>query len=352
MLTDYREIYQGEIFVKSQCIELENSLMDFFRRNLSMLGYESISSSGKIWQRGNKKVIVCLVDDIVSCADMAHIPVSSYFDSNTLIITDNRIYSPTQYRVLQLPDSFFGIYYYKPELTEFNPVKRFNFSINRIDSVRLVLLLEMAKWANNNNNLFVNDYVKFNVFNHHQQTANIEFKKTFDDLYPDIQLQYQYEFDALVEQMPFTNYQSSLEQVHISSMLNLVVETYSGSDTVAVSEKIFRALVTPAPWSVYSGRHTVSFLKSLGFDVIDDMLDHSYNSKNYADIFGGPGSKTVDYIWCSTENYKKLQNIAVSDLKTRCKDAAMHNQSVLQRMRSQWPCDFAAWWSNNIWQFK
>jgi hypothetical protein len=66
MLQNYQEIYQGEIFRKSHCIELENSLMDFFQKSLTMLNYLPIDLSKKIWRRNNKTVIICLADDVIT----------------------------------------------------------------------------------------------------------------------------------------------------------------------------------------------------------------------------------------------------------------------------------------------
>jgi hypothetical protein len=346
MLTNYQEVYNGEIFVKSQCIELENSLMDFFRFNLSMLGYESISSSGKIWQRGNKKVVICLVDDITSCAATDAVPTAKLFDSDTTVITDNRIYSPTEYQLLTLPDSFFGIYYYQPKLIEYTPEKRFNLSINRIDPVRLSIFLELAKRSMENNIIFANDHVNFNCY-YHDVSDNV-FNKLYGTLYPEIQGYYYEQYNRLKDTMPYRNHELTVEESMMSAGINMIVETYSGKDSVALSEKIFRALATPAPWTIYAARNSVAVLKSLGFDVLDDIVNHRYNYHNYEIVSGAPGSRVVEYVWESIQNVLELQSNDQHKVKLRCKDAALHNQNILKQMRQQWPQDFATWWQTNL----
>jgi hypothetical protein len=346
MITDYREVYQGEIFRKSQCIDLENSLMDFFRRNLSMLGYESIAPSGKIWQRNNKKVVICLVDDVTSCADREDIPTAKLFDCDTVVITDNQIYSPTEYQVLSLPKSFFGIYYYIPEIIEYCPEKRFNLSVNRIDPVRLSIFLELADRCEEDGVIFANDNVNFNCYYH--DTSDDVFNKLYGTLYPEIQGRYYGQYKQLKEDMPYQNHELTVEQAMLSASINLIIETYSGKDSIALSEKTFRALVTPAPWTVYAARNSVSYLKSLGFDVLDDIVNHNYNYHNYEIVSGESGSRVVEYVWQSMLNAADLYQQDQTTIVTRCLIAARHNQQLLKSMRQQWPGDFASWWNNNL----
>jgi hypothetical protein len=322
--------------------------MHFFQQNLSILGYSPIDLSKKIWKQNEKTVVICLVDDITSCIKNSDLPVSLLFDSNTTVITDNIIHCPTQYRVLQLPNSFYGIYYYQPELVEFNPVKRFNLSINRIDNVRLSIFLELAKRSEKNNIIFCDDYVNFNCVNHEQLTANAVFEKVYNQFYDDIKSQYNEYYNLVNHKMPYCNHNLSHEQSMTSSLINLIVETYSGQEISSVSEKMFRALITPAPWTLYGGRYTVGVLKSLGFDTLDDLVDHDYNYRNYDNIVGTPNSKVVQYIWKSISNYNQLATLDQCTVKDRCINSARSNQRLLLSMRQRWPKDFATWWNSVI----
>jgi hypothetical protein len=344
MLTDYREIYNGEIFVKSQCIELENSLMDFFQKNLTMLNYSPTDRSKKIWRRGQKTVVICLVDDISSCSEN-NLNEYELFDSNTVVITDNRVQLPTQYQVLTLPDSFFGIYYYLPENTNFNPNKNINLSVNRLDPTRQLILLELIS-HNPIDDIFKNLNINFNCFVHNSNYDHGNLINNFKSIAKINDLsKYLSYYDQVIQKVPINTHGSTVEMAMLDAYVNMVIETYSSRNVVALSEKIFRSLVTPTPWTVYAGKHSVLLLKSIGFDVLDDIVDHSYNSKDY---HANTIERLVDYVNYSVASVDKLKLIPVDQLTERCMTAATHNQTVLQHMRRTWPADFAKWWASNI----
>ncbi len=350
MQQDPFNTHAGDIFQKSQCINLENSLMNFFQNNLIMLGYDSIEPSRKIWQRGNKTVVVCLVDDVISCASDYDKSISNLFDSNTVVITDNKINAPTEYKVLNLPDSFFGIYHYKPDNFKFDPIKLVNLSVNRVDPIRQLILLELIAQTKNHDDYFNDIHVNFNCFAHGTLSTKNQFidnfKNTWDILFSDVLIPYQSIVNNIAELMPIKNHNLTLEESSMSACVNMVIETYSGNDVVALSEKTFRALVTPSPWTVYSGRHTVGLLKSLGFDVLDDIVDHTYSHKTYNESIG-PASKSKDYVIQSLVNADRVKDNR-SVIGERCLHAAEKNQQLLFKMRQAWPADFATWWSNNV----
>ena len=141
-MTDlYHKIYDGEIFQETKCIWHENTLMDFFRSQLTLLGYKPVNDIAKVWQRGERKVVICLVDDFSTCSTNYSTTTPYKFDSNTVVITDNYTTTPTQYTVCQLPSSFFGIYNHVPTDTNWRPDRRFNFSVNRLDTKRMLTFL-------------------------------------------------------------------------------------------------------------------------------------------------------------------------------------------------------------------
>jgi hypothetical protein len=121
-----------------------------------------------------------------------------------------------------------------------------------------------------------------------------------------------------------------------------VVETYAGDHTIAFSEKIFRALVSPAPWTVYSAFGAVNYLKQLGFDVLDDIVDHTYNLITQDDTPHGI-KKVETFISSNIRLYQELQKLNFEQVKKRCQQAAIHNQQRLAELQQQWPADFAQW---------
>jgi hypothetical protein len=142
--------------------------------------------------------------------------------------------------------------------------------------------------------------------------------------------------------MPFCNHDLEHEQSHLQAWANVVIETYSSDTTVALSEKLFRALCLPVPWIVYSGKHTVAYLHSLGFDVLHDSINHNYDGmiENKTAAYG---DKIVDFIFEGHDAVEKFKTMSGPKLSQRCEQAAQHNQNLLAQMQSDWPTDFAKW---------
>jgi hypothetical protein len=194
---------------------------------------------------------------------------------------------------------------------------------------------------------FVNDYINFNCWSWDGDNTSVEglrhnFAQQYDRLEDVFKGVYQPVYEQLISAMPLRNHALGQEQVHVSAWINLVMETYSSDTVVALSEKIFRALVTPAPWLVYSGKYTVSYLEKLGFDVYSDLIDHRYD-RIIENKTAAYGDKMVEYIFVGSEKAHEFSQCNFEDLKARCQQAAQHNQERLQQMREAWPSDFAAW---------
>ena len=147
--------------------------------------------------------------------------------------------------------------------------------------------------------------------------------------------------------MPIRNHELTVEQTQTGAYLNFVIETYAGDASVAFSEKIFRALVTPAPWAVFSAKHAVNYLKTLGFDVLDDVVDHAYDNLTQGNTMYGHG-KISEFVKLNIQNYHKITHLDQNKLTTRCQTAALHNQQLLAQMQREWPGDFAQWLPNTI----
>jgi hypothetical protein len=345
MVDPYHKIYTGEIFQKSLCIWHENTLWDFFRSNLISLGYTSVSASNKVWRRNNQTVVVCLVDDFSTCSEEHDRRLPYLFDKNTVVITDNHVTVPTQYTVCQLPPSFYGIDSHTPELVKWKPDRRFCFAVNRLDSKRLLMLLEMQMRGEHQPNASVLDYVNFNCWSWDgDNTTKTGLQDNFDRQYKLLESQfhtvYHNTHQRIRDYMPYRNHDLSQEQDHESAWMNIVMETNRSDTNVALSEKIFRALCLPVPWMVYSGRHTVAYLHSLGFDVMPDVVEHRYDHmiENRTAAYG---DKMVDFLFEGVDTVERMQ----SDRPwIRAEQAAQVNQLRLARMKQEWPTDFAAWW--------
>jgi len=348
----YHHIFDGEIYQKSQCIWHENTVLDGLRSHLLNLGYQSVSENRKVWQRDQHRVITCLVDDFTTCSDLTHDRVSRLFDPTTVVITDNHVSCPTVYDVHQLPTSFYGIYAYNPQLAPWQPDRRFNLAINRLDIKRMILFLEYRKrlpWCDNRE---VMDYVNFNCWawdgdNSSDSGLQINFHNQWQLLDTVQQEAYRSVIDQEMPRMPWRNHDLPLELSMHRAWLNLVVETYSSDSVIALSEKTFRALVTPVPWMLYAGRHAVAYLESLGFDCLNDLVPHHYDDR--VDIRTVDyGDKCVDWFWMAQQVAADLTDKNFEHLQSRCKQAAEHNRDLLNQLRRQWPQDLVHWLPNLI----
>jgi hypothetical protein len=349
MVDLYHAIYENEIFKKSQCIWHENTLLDFFRSNLTALGYQSVNPSNKVWRRGHQTVVVCLVDDFSTCAEDYSKTLPYMFDQHTVVITDNLVNVPTQYQVCQLPNSFFGIYAHQPDLATWKPDRRFNFSVNRLDAKRQLLFLELQLRCQDMPDAQQLDYVNFNCWswdgdNTTPDGLRANFERQYQQLEPQFREVYDETYNTVINKIPFRNHELSQEQAHVSSWLNIVMETYSSDTTVALSEKIFRALCLPVPWMVYSGKHTVAYLHSLGFDVLHDVVEHRYDNMQ-ENRTAAYGDKMVDFLFEGVDAVGRMQT---ERPRMRAEQAARLNQARLARMQQEWPRDFAAWWPTVI----
>lgn len=345
MTDPYHHIYTGDVFQQSECIWHENTLLDFFRSSLKSLGYHSMSDSNKVWRRGDRTVVVCLVDDYTTCAERFDVGLPYIFNQNTTVITDTHVQTPTQYQVCELPPSFFGIYAHAPE-HQWTPQRRFTMGINRLDSKRLLMFLElMLRSEYLEADL---DHVNFNCWRWDGDNTSLQgLKQNFETQYQELESQFHEVYhnihSKIQDRMPYANHSLTQEQAHTRSWLNIVMETYSADNTIALSEKTFRALCLPVPWQLYSGRNTVARLHSLGFDTLQDIVSHRYDSmiENRTAAYG---DKMVDFLFEATDNVQALQAQDLESIVQRCCQAATHNQQQLAALRQQWPQDFAAWW--------
>jgi hypothetical protein len=341
----FYQIDLGEIFVKSRCMQHELVIANFFKDCLVNLGYQSRDVAGRIWKRGSKQVVVCLADDFSVCSPfLAHGPLQ-WFDSNTVVITDNHITVDTPYTVCQLPVSYFGIFSYIPDILTYGPMRRFNFSINRLDTQRLLIFLEFAKQCWSNGRTLDQDFINFNTWdaggcNETLENLQTNLNKYWDPLRTDFS-DFTEIFDGVSDLVPIRNHELSIELANSMSWLVPVVETYSGNTNMAFSEKLFRALQSPVPWTVYSATGAIRYLQSLGFDTLDDLIDHDYNNVVQESPWGF--NKINCFVQASLQNVERLKHLDLTMLQARCLRAAQHNQTLLAQMRVQWPRDFADW---------
>jgi len=340
----FYKIYLGEIFQRSHCAYHEHAVMHLCSSMLLSMGYQKISD--RRWFRGSQKVILCLVDDFGVNRDDWSLPPDQWFDADTTVITDNHMPFATNYQILKLPLSYFGGFNYVPADQNWAPTRRFNLSVNRLDSQRQLILLELIKQSGGVDQVQQLDHVNFNARiagnEHTAEDAQHNFAQCWTQLNQLHNTEYVDWFAQTLPHIPVKNHALTVEQTQVGVYLNLVIETYAGDVSIAFSEKIFRALATPAPWAVFSAKNAVGYLKTLGFDVLDDVVDHSYDSLTQSNTMYGHG-KISEFVKLNIQNYHNIKNSDQAKLAVRCQTAATHNQQLLAHLQRQWPGDFADW---------
>ena len=128
------------------------------------------------------------------------------------------------------------------------------------------------------------------------------------------------------------NNHGTLEQCIIDTNVSLILETYIRDDTVVFSEKLFRALQMPRPWLLYCSIRSIELLKQFGFDVLDDVVDISYDT---IEIDWDRLDALIDQL--ETFIHRQYTNTEYE----RFKQAAKHNQDLLEQYEKSWPLKFS-----------
>ena len=153
----------------------------------------------------------------------------------------------------------------------------------------------------------------------------------FDKLHTTYNTLFQRQYEATRDLIPFCNFQqtSNIQDIICRSMISLVIETYfTDNRAIALSEKTFRALQLPRPFLLFAPMGTIQYLKSMGFEIIDDIVDHSYDSE-------------PNWINRQTAILNQLQNFLQQKtffVPKKYLDIARHNQDVMLTWRSKWDC--------------
>jgi len=331
-------VHSGEIWQKSQCETQEKQLVHDIYKCLEQYRYQNVnpvSPSRSVWQRGNQKIVVSLVDDLWDCAQDRSQDTPYLFDRDTTVITDNFLNCPSVYRIYRAPQSFYGIYSYTPDNQAWTPDRDYTFAINRQDYKRMQVLLQLYQ-----NLGFDSGYVSFNCQIGGKRVApeNIRRQAFIEEAIANSYTeQEKNSFLKLANQVPIKNHDLEHDSAYNQSWLSIIVETYSSDNVISMSEKIFRCLVTPVPWVAYSGRYTMAKLREMGFDVLDDIVDHSYDRLLEAQ------HKMSNFTVCVQKTISHVKNLPWSQTKSRCQEAAFKNQKLLAELARIWQDNQDVW---------
>lgn len=229
--------------------------------------------------------------------------------------TDNQFRVPVNY--INLAPEFWHIYRCPDIEDNIYPNKHFNVMMNRISGERLMLLYKLHEAG-----LFAKGYIGFNCLYHDRDPDTYQRQQHFVNMHNECSWhQWNKVHQELLPQMPML-LDMDPDTAAMRSDITLVVESYVSDSVIAFSEKIFRALQTPRPWILFCSPDSVAVLRDAGFDVMDDVVDHSYDEIEDAE-------QRLDAI---VQELKKLKYFFLP----RYKQAVETNQAVLDKLKHQW----------------
>lgn len=275
-------VYTDQIWIKSQCRELERQALI------------------KLRVAGAQPLLVDAVDTTKSWSKL---------------VTDNVV----ELEHIPLYPEFWGTFSYPPEYTPREPTKLFNCFMNRICTTRQSWFYQFVR-----RNLLWHGNVSF-LLDSRQPPHG---KELYEANFGGYEI-FEKEHNLMRDRVPFINFTGDLDQAVVDSQFSVVIETYfDWPGTIAFSEKVFRALQLPRPMMLYSMPGSVKVLKDYGFELFDDVVDHSYDSE--------PNQiqrqiMLLDQLCAWSDRAFTSQQLV--DFEQRVK----HNRNLLQELRNKWP---------------
>jgi hypothetical protein len=260
------------------------------------------------------------------------IPLDDFFGddySKKLIITNNIVQCSAEQakHIHTVNPSYYGQYFFDYPNTTVEIQKDFNFFVNRYDVSRQSWLYQLIR-----RNLFDRGFISFGS----EVRPNALPGEEFAGLDPSqaFELGFQLhnkifatEHEIIKHQIPYKNFEDTgdLTNIVLASKFSIVLETFFHDNRIITfSEKICRCLQLPRPWILYSSQYGIDYLRQLGFDVLDDQVDHSYDH-------------IADAIQRQVAILDQCQLLVKQPLDlARCQQAANHNKSLLKSFKDNW----------------
>ena len=288
------QVYQDQIWDKSNCRQFERQV------------YQDLDHANRLVRDG-KTMQVYLVD-------------ACQLDSDKFYVTDNIL---EQDHIALYPE-FWGSFYYKPEYISRPPKQLFNCFMNRVCPIRQSWFYQFVR-----RNLLDQGAVSY-LLDYRLTPTGIETKQDLNRyIYSLGNHIFELEHEQMQSQVPYCNFSGELDQTIVDSKISVVIETYFDcSGIIAFSEKVFRALQLPRPMILFCSPGSVSALRDYGFDVWDDIVDHSYDQLPH------PVERQV-HILDQIERFQQV-NYSEQQLAT-FESRAIHNQQLLQKLQQNWP---------------
>ena len=254
-----------------------------------------------------KNLKVCLVD-------------ACQLDLKKNFVTDNIL---KQDHIPLYPE-FWGSFHYVPEYVSRPPTYLFNCFINRVCMTRQSWFYQFVR-----RKMLKQGAVSY-LLDYRNMPVGITTKQDLNQYIYNLGNQiFEPEHNQMQSQVPYCTFSGDIDQIIVDSKVSIVIETYFDSTaTIAFSEKIFRALQLPRPMMLFCNPGAVTALKKYGFNLWDDIVDHSY------DQVAHPIERQVLIL----DQMEKFQQIIYTDHQLiDFESRAKYNQQLLQKLKQDWP---------------
>lgn len=286
------KVYQDQIWIKSNCRQFEKQV------------YRDLNS---IVNQTEKNLKVCLVD-------------ACQLDFKKNFVTDNIL----KQNHIPLYPEFWGSFYYIPEYVPRPPTYLFNCFINRVCMTRQSWFYQFVRRK------MLNQGAVSYLLDYRNMPVGIKTKQDLNQYIYNLGNQiFEPEHNQMQSRVPYCTFSGDIDQIIVDSKVSIVIETYFDSnETIAFSEKIFRALQLPRPLMLFCNPGAITALKKYGFNLWDDIVDHSY------DQVQNPIERQVLIL----NQIEKFQQIIYTDQQLiDFESRAKYNQQLLQKLKQDWP---------------
>lgn len=252
--------------------------------------------------------------------------------NKNLLLTNNIVVDADQYQhnIHTVDPSYYGCMYYAYNVDAATPVeKNFNCFSNRFDIFRQSWFYHLVRrdWLNLG-------YVSFNCEATLGRVPNSGYLglnegELFEKAFQEHNQIFHQEHVKIKDQIPYRNFLETgdLTNLVLGSKFSIILETwFHDNHIITFSEKTMRCLQLPRPWVLFSVQYGIQQLRQWGFDVLDDVVDHSY------DNISGVIERQVAILELS----EQLLELDIKKIASRCHDASKHNQALLKTWESNW----------------
>lgn len=255
------DLYQDQIMLNHESRYWTQKFSNDIESWLTDRGYNKSIASHSIFQVYDKSNHVSVTVNLLH--DNRDI------DSNHVLISDMIIHDHHGPQIHLWPE-IFGVYHQRMIYDHKIPSKKFNCFINRACEFRQSWLYQLIR-----TNQLEQGHVSYHA---HDRFSNDKPSIVFEKLFKKNNKIFQHEHDYIKDRIPLKTFDLPLEDAIVDSERSLVIETFFDDPKfISYSEKIWRVIQLPRPWILFASVKAIHYLRTWGFDVFDDVIDHSYD---------------------------------------------------------------------------